>query len=134
MLNYLKIYIIALIVFLLIDLLWLGVIAKNLYQDKLGAIMTPKPNLIAALIFYLIFIFGLVYFVIIPGINNNDFIHLVISALIFGLVTYATFDLTALALINKFTWDIAIIDLFWGMIVSTSTSVITFYILKVIGG
>lgn len=131
MLTFLKQYIIALIIFLLIDSIWLLVIAKNLYQNELGSLMAKNPNLIAALIFYLLFIFGLVYFVINPGIEINSITKILINGIIFGLVTYATYDLTSLAVIQNFSLKVTIIDLIWGIFISVSTSVITFYIFKV---
>ena len=92
--NYIKMYIIAFFVFLIIDAVWLGIISKNLYKKELGHLMSKKPNFIAAGLFYLLFLVGLVYFVINPSIINNDLPKLFISSGLFGLITYSTYDLT----------------------------------------
>ena len=95
--NYIKMYLIALIVFVIIDGIWLLFISKNLYQKELGHLLTTNPKLIAAVIFYLLFLVGLVYFVINPGVDKNSIKTIIISGLLFGLITYATYDLTNLA-------------------------------------
>ncbi len=129
--NYLKMYFIALIAFLVIDGIWLLLISKDFYKNAIGHLMTNSPNLIAAGIFYLIFLVGLVYFVINPAIVKQDVIQLIISALLFGLVTYATYDLTNLATLKEWPLKITIIDLIWGSSLSTIVSLITYYIYKI---
>ena len=119
-------YLIALVFFLIIDLVWLGVIAKNLYQKEIGALLLDNPNWIAAIIFYLLFLVGLVYFVINPAIVNEDFTKLLISAAFFGFITYATYDLTNLATLDGWSIKITIIDLIWGTFLSTVVSVLTY--------
>jgi uncharacterized membrane protein len=117
-----------LVVFLAIDMVWLLVISKDLYAKELGYLMAPNVNLISALIFYLIFIVGLVVFVIQPALTSKSIKDLVIKAVLFGLVTYATYDLTNLATIKDWPLLITIIDLIWGMTVSTLVAVATFKI------
>jgi len=119
-------YLIALVFFLIIDLVWLGVIAKNLYQKEIGALLLDNPNWVAAIIFYLLFLVGLVYFVINPAIVNEDFTKLLISAAFFGFITYATYDLTNLATLDGWSIKITIIDLIWGTFLSTVVSVLTY--------
>ena len=119
-------YLIALVFFLIIDLVWLGVIAKNLYQKEIGALLLDNPNWVAAIIFYLLFLVGLVYFVINPAIVNEDFTKLLISAAFFGFITYATYDLTNLATLEGWSIKITIIDLIWGTFLSTAVSVLTY--------
>lgn len=126
--NYVKMYAIALVIFLIIDAIWLGIIAKDLYKEQIGHLMTEKPNLIAAIIFYLIFLVGLVYFVINPAIEAKDFSKLIISAALFGLITYATYDLTNLATLRDWPIKVTIIDLVWGTSLSVIVSSITYYI------
>lgn len=124
--SYIKMYIIAFIVFLIIDAIWLGIISKNLYKKELGHLMSKKPNFIAAGLFYLLFLVGLVYFVINPCIINNDLPKLFISSGLFGLITYATYDLTNLATLKDWPLKITIIDLIWGTTLSILVSYLTF--------
>jgi len=126
--QFFKLYGVALVVFLAIDMVWLLVISKDLYARELGYLMAPTVNILAALIFYLIFIFCLVVFVIGPAIKTKSLKDLVIKAVLFGLVTYATYDLTNLATIKDWPVLITVIDLIWGMTVSTLVAVATFKI------
>lgn len=131
--NYIKMYLIALIVFVIIDAIWLMFISKNLYQKELGYLLTSNPNFIAAVIFYLLFLVGLVYFVINPAIGKESIKLLLISGALFGLITYATYDLTNLATIKSWPLKITIIDLIWGTSLSTLVSLCTYYIYMFIG-
>ena len=126
-------YGIALVVFMVIDLIWLGFIAKDLYSKYLGYLMSDKVNCIAAVIFYLIFIGGILYFVIYPSLLDQNITNLVIRAALFGFITYATYDLTNLATIKDWPIQITIIDLIWGTTLSTSVSVISYFIIKLLG-
>lgn len=128
-----KLYLIALPVFLAIDMVWLTVVAKNFYAKQLGYLMAKTPNLLAALIFYLIFIAGLVFFVITPALDKKMWTQALLSGAFFGLVTYATYDLTNLATIRDWPMVITLVDLAWGMTVSMVVSVITYFIALKIG-
>jgi len=126
--NYLKMYVIALLVFVVIDSIWLVFIAKGFYQKEIGYLMTASPNYIAAIIFYLLFLVGLVYFVINPAVDAKSLSQVLISGALFGLVTYATYDLTNLATLQDWPIKVTIIDLIWGTFVSTAVSCITYLI------
>lgn len=117
------------VVFMGIDLIWLGFVAKNIYSKYLGYLMAPKVNWLAALVFYVIFIVGVLYFVIAPSLVDRDFTQLVIRAMLFGFMTYATYDLTNLATVRDWPITITIIDLIWGTTLSTSVSVISYLII-----
>lgn len=123
-----KLYLIALPVFLAIDMVWLTLVAKSFYAKQIGFLMTKNPNLIAALIFYLIFIAGLIVFVITPALEKKMWAQALLSGAFFGLVTYATYDLTNLATVKDWPLIITIVDLIWGMTLSASVSVITYFI------
>ena len=92
--EYLKMYIIAFVFFIAIDALWLGLVAPKFYKAQIGHLMAEKPNLIAALVFYLIFVVGIVYFVVNPAIESQSMTKLLVSGILFGFITYATYDLT----------------------------------------
>ena len=126
-----KMYLIALIIFVIIDGIWLGFIAKDLYRKELGHLLASNPNWTSAVIFYLLFLVGLVYFVINPGIEKESIMTVVISGALFGLLTYATYDLTNLATLKEWPLKITIIDLIWGTSLSTivSTATYNFYML-----
>lgn len=125
---FLKLYVIAFTVFLAIDALWLTLIAKNFYAKNIGYLMAKNPNLLAALIFYLIFIAGLIFFVITPALDKKMWTLALLAGIFFGLVTYATYDLTNLATVKDWPLIVTIVDLIWGMFVSAAVSVVTYFI------
>ena len=130
---FLKLYAIALPVFFAIDMVWLGLVAKDFYQKQIGFLMTPNVNWAAAIIFYLLFIVGLVLFVIEPALKLQSWNHAVLYGALFGLITYATYDLTNLATIKNWPLLVTIIDLLWGATLASSVSTISFFIAKRLG-
>lgn len=128
--NFLKLYLIALPVFFIIDMIWLGLIARRFYGKHLGFLMRPQVNWIAAILFYLIFIAGILIFVVIPAKADGSAIKAVWLGLAFGLVTYATYDLTNLATIKQWPLVVTVVDLIWGMVLSASVGFLTYVISK----
>lgn len=131
--KWLLYYGITLTVFMVIDLIWLGFIAKDLYSKYLGYLMSDNVNWLAAVVFYLIFIGGVCYFVLYPSLIDKNMTNLLIRASLFGFITYATYDLTNLATIKDWPINITIIDLIWGTTLSTSVSVISYFIINLLG-
>lgn len=130
---FIKLYFIALPVFLAIDMVWLGLIAKNFYAKQIGFLMKTNVNWIAAIIFYLLFILGLVLFVIAPSIEKHSWLNAVLLGALFGLITYATYDLTNLATIKDWPILVTVVDLIWGAIVASMVSLISYLIAVKIG-
>jgi uncharacterized membrane protein len=124
----LKLFFIALPVFFAIDMVWLVLVARKFYQQQIGFLMKPDINWFAAVIFYLLFIVGLVTFVISPAVEKQSWIHALLYGALFGLITYATYDLTNLATIKDWPMLVTIIDLIWGSVLAASVSVITYLI------
>lgn len=125
---FVKIYLIALPVFLVIDMIWLSLIAKGFYAKQIGFLMKPNINWTAAIIFYLLFIVGLVLFVIAPAIDKKSWLQALLLGALFGLITYATYDLTNLATIKDWPLLVTFIDLIWGTVLAASVSTITYFI------
>ena len=125
---FIKLFLVAFVVFLIIDLVWLGLIAKKFYKKHLGFLMSENVNWTAAIIFYIIFIVGIVLFVVTPALEAKSFSHALVYGALFGFVTYSTYDLTNLATLKNWPVLITIIDLIWGTILATSVSAITFLI------
>ncbi|MFO7867293.1 MAG: DUF2177 family protein [Candidatus Aminicenantes bacterium] len=128
--NFMKLYLVALPVFFIIDMIWLGLIAKGFYQKHLGFLMRPQVNWIPAILFYLIFIAGILIFVVIPAKADGSAVKAVWLGLIFGLVTYATYDLTNLATVKQWPLVVTVVDITWGMILSASVGFLTYMISK----
>ncbi len=126
--QFLKQYLIALVVFTLVDLVWLLFISKNLYQAKIGHLMADKVNFAAAGLFYLLFIAALVFFVINPATAKSSILYALGAGAFFGLVTYATYDLTNLATLKGWPISLTVIDLLWGSFVTSTTCALTTWI------
>jgi uncharacterized membrane protein len=133
MVQFLKIYLISFIAFIVIDLVWLGFIAVNLYRKYLGFIMRPAPNWTAAIIFYLLYLAGIVFFVINPAIAKQSWKFALFAGMFFGLITYATYDLTNLATLKDWPITITIIDLAWGTTLGGLVSLITWLVATKLG-
>jgi uncharacterized membrane protein len=125
---FIKLYSIALPVFFAIDMFWLGVVSKDFYRAQIGPLMKSDVNWTAAIIFYLIFIAGLVVFVISPAMERGSWTHALIFGAFFGLVCYATYDLTNLAVAKDWPLLVTIVDLAWGAVLAASVSVVTYFI------
>ncbi len=123
-----KLYLIALPVFFAIDMVWLGIVAKNFYAKQIGFLMKSDVNWYAAIIFYLVFIAGLVVFVISPALEKGSWIHAVLLGALFGFITYATYDLTNLATVKDWPLLVTFVDLAWGATLAASVSTIAYFI------
>jgi len=125
---FIKLFFIALPVFFAIDMVWLVLVAKKFYQEQIGFLMRPDINWPAAILFYLLFIAGLVTFVISPAIEKHSWQHAIISGAFFGLITYATYDLTNLATMKNWPLLVTAVDLIWGTFLAAAISIITYLI------
>ncbi len=125
---FLKVYAIAVPVFFAIDMVWLSLIARNFYKNQIGFLMKPEINWTAAILFYLLFLVGLVVFVISPALEKKEWVLALWSGALFGLITYATYDLTNLATLKDWPLTVVIVDMLWGSVLAASVSVITYFI------
>jgi len=127
---FIKSYVVAFLIFLIIDMFWLGLVAKNIYAKYLGEFMSPKVKWVAAILFYLLFIVGLVFFVIQPALLKSSWSYALLAGMLFGLISYATYDLTNLATLNNWPITITIIDLIWGTFLGGTVSLLTFLLVR----
>ncbi len=125
---FIKLFIIALPVFFVIDMVWLVLVAKKFYQEQIGFLMKPDINWFAAIIFYLLFIAGLIIFVISPAVEKHSWVHALLFGALFGLITYATYDLTNLATLKDWPLLVTVVDLIWGSVLASAISLITYFI------
>ncbi len=130
---FIKIYLIALPIFFAIDFFWLAFVAKNFYAKQIGLLMKANINWPAAIIFYLLFLVGLVLFVISPALEKKFLLMAIIMGGLFGFFTYATYDLTNLATLKNWPLAVSLVDMLWGVILSASVSTITYLVASKIG-
>jgi len=126
----LKLYVITLFVFLGIDSLWLGLVAPQFYRSQIGHLMAERPNLLAAAVFYLLFVAVLVYFVVEPAFRVGTIKDALIRGALFGLVTYATYDLTNLATLRHWPLSVTIVDILWGTALTAATAAVSVWVGK----
>ncbi len=127
---YLKLYGLTVPVFFIIDLIWLGVVAKGFYQKNLKYILSPNVNWTAAIIFYLIYIVGILIFAVLPAVAKDSLRHAAVWGALFGFFTYATYDLTNLALLKDWPIIIVIVDILWGVVLCSAVATLSFFVAK----
>ena len=125
-------YLLTTVVFFAIDMVWLGLVAKDLYRKYLHGFLSDKVHWGAAIIFYLLFILGIFIFVIYPSFEKKSLFHAVILGALFGFFTYATYDLTNYATLKNWPLTIVFIDLAWGSFLTSLVSVAGYYIVKLV--
>jgi uncharacterized membrane protein len=131
MITSLKAFIAVLIPMLILDGIWLAVIAKSFYAKHLGAIMTQNPVWIAAILFYLLYAVGVTYFIVAPAVAESlSWYVVLLRGALFGLVAYATYDLTNHATVVNWPTIITIIDMVWGATITSVTSLVAWAILR----
>ena len=116
----------AAIIMGILDYIWLGFIAKKLYYGEMGDILLKKPNMLAAILFYAIYVVGAVIMVVVPALDNNSIMHALGFGALLGFVAYATYDLTNLATMKGFSSKIVVIDLVWGTFITAVVCVGSF--------
>lgn len=123
-------YGLALVVFLLLDGLWLGYVAKDLYLTRMAPIMRERPILPVAALFYMAYVAGLVYFVIAPALASGDWRSAALNGALFGFFAYLTYDATAYSVIRGFDPVLALIDVSWGSVLGAAASTVTVLVLR----
>jgi uncharacterized membrane protein len=129
-LSYLKLYALTIPIFFAVDIIWLGVIAKGFYRRHLGFVLSPDVNWVAAVIFYLMYIVGILFFAVRPALNSNSWLQAALLGGLYGFFTYATYDFTNLATIKDWPPIIVLVDIVWGVCLCTVVSVLSFLIAK----
>lgn len=114
-------------VFFAIDLVWLSTATSRIYQPLLGDLLSPRPNLAVAAAFYLLYVVGLIALAVVPGLREGAVVGALWRGALFGLLAYATYDMTNLATIDGWPWQISVIDMIWGTALNTLVAGASFY-------
>ena len=128
MMKLVYLYLLTLPVFFVIDMLWLGVIAKGFYRNNLGHLLRPDVNWAAALIFYLLYIVGILIFATLPALEKQSLRQAVVLGALFGFFAYTTYDLSNLATLKDWPVNVVFVDILWGMFVTASVAAASFFI------
>jgi len=128
----LKLYLLTALVFFIIDIIWLGVVAKGFYRRHLDFILSPDVNWLAAITFYLIYIVGIIVFAVIPAIDRGSLMRAMVWGGLYGFFTYATYDLTNMATIKGWPLKIVIVDILWGMVLCAAVAMSSYGIARLL--
>ncbi len=112
-----------------IDAVWLSVIANKFYKSQIGDLLLAKPNMVAAVLFYLIYVGGIVAFVLSPALDKGSLKHALVYGALFGFVCYATYDLTNLSTLKGFTTKLVVVDLLWGSFLTATVAGLSYWFL-----
>jgi uncharacterized membrane protein len=115
-------YIVSLLVFLALDALWLGFIARDFFVAQMGPLLRDDPNFIVAALFYLVFVAGILYFAVLPGLREGSLMVAVLNGAFLGLLAYGTYDITNLSVLKGYPAILAMVDMSWGTFVSGVTA------------
>ena len=125
--KYLALYGLTALGFFAVDFIWLTKIAQRFYQTHLGHYLRPDPVLWAAVAFYALYLVGVVAFAVLPGLEAGTVVRAAALGALFGLVAYATFDLTCMALFRDFPVIVVAVDLAWGTVLTSATATIGYF-------
>jgi len=116
---------VAALVFFACDFVWLGFVAPPLYEATIGPLLRDRPNVAAAVLFYALYIVGILVFAVAPAAPSERFRRVFARGALFGLVAYGTFDLTALAVLEGWSVAITAIDMAWGTLLTGTVAALT---------
>ena len=116
------------VIFFAIDLVWLGVVAKGFYRRTLGGLLADKVNWTAAMLFYLLYIVGILIFAVVPALNRHAAGQAILMGVLFGFFCYATYDLSNLATLKGWPLTVVVVDILWGMIVTGTVAFFSYQI------
>lgn len=125
--KYLLTYIATFGAFIVIDLIWLGFVARDFYRKQLGSLMTDQINWTAAIIFYLLYIVAILVFAVLPAVQAGSVVKAITLGAFFGFIAYATYDLTNLATLNNWPVVMTIVDIIWGAVLTGLVATAGYY-------
>lgn len=122
MIFWLKLYLLTLPVFAAVDLLWIGVLARDLYKENLGHLLSPTVNWTAAAVFYLLYIGGILLFAVRPGLEEGSVARAALWGALFGFFTYMTYELTNAATLPNWPLKVIVLDTLWGVVLCATVA------------
>lgn len=129
MTYFVKLFLASALIFLVIDLVWLILIAKQTYQNQIGGLLGPT-KIVPAALFYVLYICGIIFFVLHPALDKGSLSYALIAGGFLGLLCYGTYDLTNLATLKNWSTVVTVIDLAWGAFVTATTSGLVYGLAK----
>ncbi len=125
-------YVTTLVVFLGIDFVWLAFVARKFYFDRIGPLMLERPNLAIAAIFYVFYVVGVAYLAVVPALRDQQFSVALINGALIGLMAYGTYDITNMATLKGWSWEVVIVDMIWGAVLTGGSAVAGYFLTRAI--
>jgi uncharacterized membrane protein len=132
MLQYLIAWVATAVTFFVIDFVWLGVVAKTFYRERIGALMLDEINVSAAVIFYLVYVLGIVIFAVAPALQSGSWVSALTFGALFGFFAYATYDMTNFATLRGWPVEVVVVDILWGTFLTGASALIGFLITRAV--
>ena len=120
----LQTYAVLLLAFLALDFTWLGLVARGFYKDQLGQLLAPDVRWVPAILFYMLYVGAVLVFAVLPAVERGSLGRAVLLGGFFGVVAYATYDLTNLATLRGFPTTVAAVDMVWGGVLTATVATV----------
>ena len=121
-------YLLTVPVFFAVDMTWLVVVARDFYKSQIGSFLRPEPIWWAAILFYLLFIVGILYYAVLPAYAAGEWTKALLYGALFGFFTYMTYDLTNYSTVKDWPLLLVFVDTLWGTVLSASVALASFFI------
>ena len=131
--KYIAGYVACLLVMAALDGIWLGLVAMDSYVSAIGHLMRDQPNFIAAGLFYVIFVVGILIFAVAPALAEKAWTKAALLGGLFGFFSYMTYDLTNLATLKGWPVTISLIDMAWGFVITAITATAGYFAMAAVG-
>lgn len=130
--NFIVAYIFTALIFLAIDFVWLGFVAKDFYFNALGPLLKEKPDMLIAAVFYLMYAVGIVIFAVAPALESGEWKTAMLYGALFGFFCYATYDFTNMATIKDWPVKVSVVDIAWGVFITGFSAVSGFFLTQLV--
>lgn len=124
MLKYAELYGLTALVFFAFDFVWLSTATSRIYKPYVGDLLLDKPNMPVAAAFYLLYVVGVLFLATLPGYDNASISDAFVRGAVLGLLAYGTYDLTNLATLKGWAWQVSVIDMVWGTLLTGTVAAI----------
>ncbi|WJH40348.1 DUF2177 family protein [Aliirhizobium terrae] len=132
--TYVIAYVATTVAFLGLDFLWLGTVATGFYKSRLGDMLLNQPNFVAAGVFYLFYVAGIVYFAVQPALVSGNWTTAAIAGAILGFIAYGTYDMTNLATLKNWSPAVSAVDMAWGTVLTSFSAVVGYFVTQKLFG
>jgi uncharacterized membrane protein len=126
-------YVVALVIFLILDGLWLGIVARSFYMSRIGDLILDQPRWGVAVIFYALYVVGLVYFAVSTGFGSGGATTAALNGGLFGFFAYLTYNATNLSTLKGYSSAVAMLDTAWGTVMGAAVAFLTIIVLGMLG-